>query len=262
MQEGDALRCLSSSGNVDSVFVIGYFRLEDDLDRILATLTKDAVLSRAIQQFYGLRLIRQDQWECLASFVLATNANIPRISKMVSAICERYGRPLEFEGEIFRSFPEPMALANARVEDLTQCGLGYRASFLKRVASSVAGGKVDFARLSSLEYEDSCKELLRELFGEKVLLGVGPKVADCVLLYSCGKDEAFPIDVWIAKVLARSFPLQFIQKINRRNSRDKKAKLSPAEYARVSRAVRAHFGSYAGYAQQYLYVAAREESRL
>lgn len=261
-QEGDVLRCISSSDPLDSVFVAGYFRLEEDLDRILATFTKDGVLSRAIQRFYGLRLIKQDPWECLASFVLATNANIPRIAKMVSAICEKYGRSVEFDGESFALFPEPTALAGATVGDLRKCGLGYRASFLKRVATSVVEGKVDFAQVSALKYEDSRKELLKELFGEKVLLGVGPKVADCVLLYSCGKDEAFPIDVWITKVLRKSYPRLFLSNLNRRVSGDQKGKLSPSGYAKLSNTVRAHFGQYAGYAQQYLFVAAREEGRL
>jgi N-glycosylase/DNA lyase len=99
---------------------------------------------------------------------------------------------------------------------------------------------------------------LKELFGEKVLLGVGPKVADCVLLYSCGQDEAFPIDVWIAKVLSRSFPRLFVSGTGRRVFPNQGGKISTAAYAKISEAARAHFGQHAGYAQQYLYMAARE----
>ena len=258
-QEGDVLRCSASSDLVDSVFITNYFRLDEDLGHVLASISKDKVVAGAVQRYYGLRLVKQDPWECLASFVLATNANIPRIKKMVSSICDRYGEAFEFEGETFRAFPAPGALAEATVAELRRCGLGYRAGYLKRVAAAVAAGRVDFARVSSLRYEESRKELLKELFGEKVLPGVGPKVADCVLLYSCGKDDAFPIDVWIARVLAKSYANLLGPTMRSRLARDGKVKLSPGDYEKISRSARERFGGYAGYAQQYLFLAAREQ---
>ena len=258
-QEGDVLRCTTSSDRVDGVFVTGYFRLDEDLGHVLASISKDRAVATAVQRYYGLRLVKQDPWECLASFVLATNANIPRIKKMVSAACGRYGEASEFEGERFWAFPAPEALAEARVADLRRCGLGYRAGFLKNVAAAVAGGRVDFAAVASLPYEEARSELLKELSGEKLLPGVGPKVSDCVLLYSCGKDEAFPIDVWIARVLARSYPTMLGPTMKSRLARDGKLKLSPGDYDRISASARKRFGSYAGYAQQYLYMAAREQ---
>ena len=258
-QEGEVLRCGSGSDYVDSSFVAGYFRLGEDLEHILATLTKDEVVTRAVQKLYGLRLVNQDRWECLASFVLATNANIPRISKMVSGISERYGEAFDFEGGTYKTFPRPEALADASMSDLKACGLGYRSAFLRRVAASVTEGKVDFSALDSMNYAEAKEVLLTELLGEKVLLGVGPKVADCVLLYSCGKDEAFPMDVWIMKVLATSYPRLLDPGMRRRYARGEKVKLSPGDYNRVSERVRSYFGPYAGYAQQYLYMAAREE---
>ena len=235
-QEGEVLRCSSSSDLADSAFVTRYFRLDEDLDHVLATISKDRMIARAVQKFYGMRLVRQDTWECLASFVLATNANIPRIRKMVSAVCEKYGEAFEFEGEPFRRFPSPAALAGASAVDLRECGLGYRAPFLKKVAAAVAEGRVDFAEVASLGYEEARKELLRELFGEKLLLGVGPKVADCVLLFSCGKDEAFPIDVWVARALARSYPRMLDPSMRSRLARDGKLKLSLRDYDRISAA--------------------------
>jgi N-glycosylase/DNA lyase len=256
-QEGDSLKCVSSNDLLDSGFVRGYFRLDDDLEGVLASIAKDPPITNAVQKFYGMRLMRQERWECLASFVLATNANIPRIKKMVSALCSRYGAALEFEGSRYFAFPRPEALAAAPTKDLRACGLGYRAPFLKRVARSVEDGRVDFTALVGLEYDGARKELLRELFGEKVLLGVGPKVADCVLLYSCGKDEAFPVDVWIARELAKSYPKIFGKTLRRRLAADGKVHLGLADYDRISKTVRAHFGRFAGYAQQYLYMAAR-----
>jgi N-glycosylase/DNA lyase len=258
-QEGDTLRCSSGSDHLDRSFVTSYFRLDEDLKHVLATLSKDEVITRAVQKLYGLRLARQDTWECLASFVLATNANIPRITKMVSGICAKYGNQFEFEGDMYNAFPSPETLAGASVGDLTSCGLGYRAPFLKHVSNSVAEGKVDFAALDSMKYDEARNVLLKELLGEKLLLGVGPKVADCVLLYSCGKDQAFPIDVWIARVLAKSYPRLLGQTLRRKYARDPKVKLSPTDYVKISERARSYFGPYAGYAQQYLYMAARED---
>jgi N-glycosylase/DNA lyase len=257
-QEGDVLRCSSSSDSVDSAFITRYFRLDEDLGHVLAKISKDRKMTRAVQKFYGMRLARQDPWECLASFVLATNANIPRIKKMVATVCEKYGETLEFEGEPYHAFPPAETLASAHASDLRGCGLGYRAPFLRHVASAVSDGKVDFATVASLEYEQARKELLRDLFGEKLLLGVGPKVADCVLLYSCGKDEAFPIDVWIARALAKSYPRMLETALRSRLARDGKLKLSPRDYDRISNSARKRFGAYSGYAQQYLYVSARD----
>ena len=259
-QDGEVLRCVSGSDLLDSLFVTRYFRLDDDLDHVLAAISKDDAISRACEKFYGLRLVRQERWECLASFVLATNSNIPRIKKMVEAICARFGTPIEFEGETYHSFPPPEALAGATLAELYACGLGYRAPFLKKVAASVVDDRIDFVALTSLKYEDARKLLLSELLGEKVLLGVGPKVADCVLLYSCDKDEAFPIDVWIAKVLAESYPRMMSPVLRKRYAKEGKVKLSPSDYAQISSRVRSYFGGYAGYAQQYLFMAAREQS--
>ena len=256
-QEGDSLRCSSASDMLGSGFVRNYFRLGDNLDDVLGSIAKDETITQAIQKFYGLRLIRQERWECLASFLLSTNTNIPRIRMMVSAICAKYGEPFDFEGVQFRAFPKPDALADASVADLRVCGLGYRAPFLKHVAASVAAGRVDFTELEKLDYEMARKELLVELLGEKLLLGVGPKVADCVLLYSLGKDEAFPIDVWIARELVRSYPRLFDPSIGKKLEGTKKLRLGLGSYDRISRAVRDYFGRYAGYAQQYLYMAAR-----
>jgi N-glycosylase/DNA lyase len=256
-QEGDSLRCATSSEALGSEFVRSYFRLEEDFEGVLASFSRDKMITRSVQKFYGLRLIRQERWECLASFLLATNANIPRIKKMVSSICEKYGEPFEFEGEVGHVFPWPGALATATIADLKSCGLGYRGAFLKHVAGAIDQGRINFGELASLGYSEARRDLLAKLFGEKVLLGVGPKVADCVLLYSLGQDSAFPIDVWIARELARSYPRLFARDLRRKLSVEGKARLTLRDYDRVSESARKHFGSYAGYAQQYLYMAAR-----
>lgn len=257
-QEGETLRCVSGSDWLDAAFLRRYFRLDEKFEEVLDSIMKDDRITQAVQRFYGTRLVRQDRWECLASFVLATNSNIPRIKKMIGAVCATYGDPIKFEGAEHHSFPKPEALAAAPINDLRGCGLGYRAPFLKRVASSIEEGRVDFSELALLDYQEARRTLLTELLGEKLLLGVGPKVADCVLLYSLGKDEAFPIDVWVARELAKSYPKLIPRDMRKKLAPGRKAKLARGDYERISSAVRSYFGKYAGYAQQYLFMMARE----
>ncbi len=259
-QEGDTLRCISGSDLLNGAFVRNYFRLDESLQDVLSSFMKDETMNQAVQKFYGMHLLRQERWECLASFVLATNSNIPRIRKMVAAICSRFGEPLQFEGVHYQAFPKPEALAAASVAELRESGLGYRAPFLKRVATSVDEGKVDFSEVSLQDYQEARRTLLKELFGEKLLLGVGPKVADCVLLYSFGKDEAFPIDVWVARELAKSYPKLLTPELRRKLAPKHAAKLARGDYDRLSSSARTFFGRYAGYAQQYLFMLARAEA--
>jgi len=258
--EADSIRCVSSSDVLGSAFLRRYFRLDEPFEDVLGSIAKDGVMREAVQRFYGLRLIQQERWECLASFLLATNANIPRIKKMVASVCEAYGDPFEFDGSETKTFPRPETLAEAELPGLVACGLGYRAPFLKRVAGAVASGKIDFTTLAEMEYEEARAELLRELLGEKVLLGVGPKVADCALLYSFGKDEAFPIDVWISRELVKSYPKLIPRRIRVKLRSETRAKLTSADYNEISKAAREYFGSYAGYAQLYLYSLGRSRS--
>ncbi len=256
-QQGNSLECVSSSETLDTAFARNYFRLEENLKEILPSIRKDEVITNAIQRFYGLRLLRQERWECLISFLLATNSNIPRIRRMITNVCNRFGGGLSYGGAEYRTFPTPEALAEATVTELVECGLGYRAEFVKRVARAVNDGKLELSELAILDYEQARELMLKELLGGKLLPGVGPKVADCVLLFSCDKDEAFPIDVWIGRALARYYP-------NLVRSKDRKKILSKATrslsgklYDSVSASARSYFGRHAGYAQQYLYMYAR-----
>jgi len=257
-QEADSLICSSSRAHLDGAFVRSYFRLDEDLERVLVSIMKDANMTKAVQEFHGLRLVRQGQWECLASFLLATNSNIPRIKQMVSNICSAFGTEVEFEDSLFRLFPPPSVLAEAKTSELERCGLGYRAPFLKRVAASVEEGRLDFSELTLVGYEQARRLLLSRLLGEKLLLGVGPKVADCVLLFSCDKDEAFPIDVWIARALSRLYPSLVEPKLRKKIGSSRGVGLTLKEYERLSATARKYFGRYAGYAQQYLFMMARQ----
>lgn len=259
-RDGEALTCRSSSEKLDGKFVANYFRLEEVPRPILDSIMGDSTMARAVQEFYGMRLIRQDPWECLASFVLATNSNIPRIRKMVSSLCSAFGERLTFEGAAYSTFPTAEVLAGASLTGLRSCGLGYRAPFLKRVAQAVAGGRLNLGELALRDYREAKQMLLSRLPGRKLLLGVGPKVADCVLLFSCRHDEAFPIDVWVARALLRFYPEMVPPGLRKKLGASSKKNLTNGEYEMISAAARRRFGRYAGYAQQYLFMLARSES--
>ncbi len=259
-QEGFTLFCSSSSEHLDSRFVHDYFRLGDDFGAIMASIPKDDAMTEAFERYRGLRLIRQDVWECLVSFVIATNTNIPRIRGMVSNLCDRFGDRVNFESLDYSLFPSPEQLASASVEDLTACGLGYRAKFVRDISWTVDSGFVNLDELRLQDYSRAKEILLERVLEKKTFLGIGRKVADCVMLFSCDKDEAFPIDVWIARALEGFYPHLFSADIMARlNSKvSGKGSLSDKTYDAISEAVRSHFGRYAGYAQQYLYHYARK----
>jgi N-glycosylase/DNA lyase len=259
-QEEASLVCVGGNEHLSPQSVHAYFRLDDDLERVYSRIMKDDHMTEAIQRYYGLRLIQQDVWECLVSFVIATNTNIPRIKLMISELCERFGEKAAFEGSQYALFPRPEVLADASLEDLIACGLGYRARFVKSVAQKVSSGKVDLEELKLLDYDRAREVLIERLLGEKTLLGIGRKAADCVLLFSCGKDSSFPIDVWMARVLAKYYPGLFDQQMaDRLNAHVSSAmRLSGGAYERISASMREYFGEYAGYAQQYLFHDARK----
>ena len=253
-QDAESLRCVSSSDSINSSFVSSYFRLDDDLAEVLESIDRDEVIREAIERFYGMRLIRQDTWECLASFSLATNANIPRITKMIDSVCRALGAATEFEGSAYRLFPTADAIRKSSLRSLRNLRLGYRAPFLKRIAENVAAsGKLELSSLTSLPYEEARRILVSRTKGRKLLLGVGPKVADCVLLFSAEKDDAFPIDVWVARVLVQRYPT-LLRPATRSRIMKGRGRLSAADYSAASSAARNYFGRHAGYAQQYLYM--------
>jgi N-glycosylase/DNA lyase len=239
-QIGDSLEF--EGADIESVK--DYFGLDDDLPKILSQISKDEHIEAAIKAFMGLRILRQDPWECLISYICATYKSIAAIEKMLLNLSEAFGEKVCYDGYDFYTFPTPEKLARATVEELTRCGLGYRAEYVSETAKIVFENGFEFERLRKLPYEEARGELLN-------FSGVGLKVADCILLFSLGKLDAFPIDVWIERVILKyymnHFSEEFIKKIS--------AKKSPAksEYEQMSLFGRNYFGEYAGYAQEYLY---------
>jgi N-glycosylase/DNA lyase len=225
-------------------FVQHYFGLNDDLEQISQCIAKDDYISKALRRFEGLRLVRQHPWACLISFICSTYKNIAAIELMLKKLSEKYGERQVFDGLEFYIFPTVEKLANASEDGLLECGLGYRAKYVHGTAKLILDENIDLEALKSLPYLDARKKLLE-------FPGVGLKVADCVLLFSMEKLEAFPVDVWVKRVILNHYtdklPAEVVRKMRSHNS------LTNKEYLTISGFARTYFGAYAGYAQEYLY---------
>ena len=240
----DGIEFRASSPSVDVNFVRRYLRLDDDLPAIYSRIERDRYVRAAVKRFCGLRLVRQEPWECLVSYICATFKNIPAIKQMILNLSRRFGSPLTFEGERFYSFPEASVLAEARLHELRLCKLGYRAEYVRENARIVAKDMLNLERLKDLPYMSAKRALVS-------LPGVGSKVAGCVLLFSLDKLEAFPIDVWMKRIMLKYYSQhlepEFVERLKKRSS------LSKSDYEVLDAFGRRYFGEYVGYAQEYLY---------
>lgn len=177
---------------------IPYFDLDRDYNALCERFRSDSQLEKAVSGCYGIRLLRQEPWEALCSFIISQNNNIPRIKGIVDRLCRLLGDHL---GGDDYAFPSPEKVAEAGIEGLAPIRAGFRAKYIIDAAKKVAGGEIDFDKI--LLPETSIDEGRDELIKIK---GVGEKVAQCTLLYGCGKVDAFPIDVWVKRILAEDYP--------------------------------------------------------
>ncbi len=240
----NALEVSSYPEHINGEYV---FRLDDDLNAIARKICKDSVMKEAVSTLKGLRLMRQEPYQCLLSFICATNTSIAMIRRMLASMCARFGRKIEYDGFKFYLFPEPKRLASASINDLCKCSVGYRARFIKQAASVIQSRKIDFENLKRTSYDDAKEELID-------VLGIGQKVADCILLFSLEKLDAFPIDIWIARAVSNYYANLFDRQLF-------EDKISPKTYRLLSTKMRKYFGPYAGYAQQYLYCYTRTKQK-
>ena len=228
------------------------FRLNDNLSDIFSSFSDDVLVSESINKYPGLRLMRQEPFQCMVSFACASNTNIPRIRRMLKNLCQNFGNRVIVDGSEFFTFPSVERLNTASQHDLLRCGLGYRTKAVKAIAESVVNGNLDSRDLMRLNYEEAKDELLK-------VYGIGNKIADCILLFSLEKLDSFPIDVWMSRVLYQNYGWLFN---NNQSSHvhDEKAlqKITAHEYRTVSKKAREYFGKYSGYAQQYLYYNIRQ----
>ncbi len=235
---GNGLEVKATPDDINNNLVRSYFRLDDDLSEILEEIGRDDFIRNCVQALFGLRLIRQEAWECLASYICATFNNIPRICGIVDRLCRSFGDEIDGYSSL-HNFPSAEVLSRRTCKELQNCGLGYRAPYLLGSASAVAEGHVDFDRLKRMPYQDAKFELMK-------LPGVGDKVADCVCLFALDKLEAFPVDVWVRRIITSNYAEHFVNGF-------KFSSLSPRRYREINAFGRKYFGRYSGYAQQYLY---------
>ena len=183
-----------------------YFSLDVDYAVIREEIVKirpsDTVLAEAMEYGKGIRLLKQDKWETLCSFIISQNNNIPRIRSLIEAISEKYGEQITFNGKTYYSFPDAKTVAKAGVDALRELKVGFRAPYIIDAASKVSSGEIDLDEIDNLPTE----ELLNKLMTIK---GVGLKVASCVSLFAYGRLDSFPIDVWIKRVLEKYYPEGF-----------------------------------------------------
>jgi N-glycosylase/DNA lyase len=243
-QVGERLIFQSFPEKATRKFIKRYLRLDDDLPKVLSEISKDKHVCRAVKLFNGLRISRQEPWECLISYICATYKNIPAIKKMINKISQRFGKKISFDRYEFYTFPKPIDLAQTSPTELRSCGLGFRAKRVLETTKILDRGNFSLEALKSIDYRSAKRELLS-------LPGVGPKVADCVLLFSLEKLEAFPVDVWMKRaainLYAGHFNPSFIDKVRRKGS------ITLKEYEAINAFGREYFGRYAGYAQEYLF---------
>ncbi|MGM5488187.1 MAG: DNA-3-methyladenine glycosylase family protein [Nanobdellota archaeon] len=213
------------AGTSDKRFIRHLFRLDEDFTPIKKALMKDPHTRASYEAFPGIRLMRQDPWECTVSYICSQVSNIPKIRSSLEQLSQSFGTPFRFNNQILYSFPEPGTLTCNKT--MRACGIGFRADYLQALNTEVKAGL-----LTDLDttYPQARDRLMR-------CKGIGEKVADCILLFSKGYDEAFPVDVWVRRAMHKHY-LQ-----------------APDKELREFMVKR--FSGYAGYAQQYLFMHTR-----
>ena len=221
------------------------FRKSDNFEKIIKEISKDKTLKDAAKRFPGLRLMRQDPFQCYITFIVSSNSSIQNIRLTLQRLSRRFGKKVSFGQNEFHLFPEPKKLADAPKSELLSCGLGYRAEFVKNAAKMVKEKKIDFDLLKKSDYHNARNSLLK-------VYGIGNKVADCILLFSLEKLESFPLDRWIIRSLEEYYPEEF--SLGGKTLTDKK-------YQAMHEKIVEHFGPHAGYCQQFLFKLIRESNQ-
>lgn len=218
-----------------------FFRKGDDFDKIARTISRDKIVRESIERFPGLRLLRQDPFQCYITFIASANSSIQKIEDMLQKLCKKFGERIDFDNREFFLFPKPQILAEAAISDLKTCGLGYRTKSIKLGSMAVVSGQIDFDLLKRQDYQ-TAKASLKKVFG------IGDKVADCIMLFSLEKLEAFPLDRWMIRVLQKYYGQRF----------DIGGSLTEKKYQDLHSQIVEHFGPFAGYSQQFLFKMERD----
>ncbi len=209
-----------------------YFDLNQDYEKIENEIKNiDEHINNALKNSSGIRILNQDFFETLISYIISANNNIPRISKSVNEISRKYGTKVIFENEEYYLFPTANQLKDVSIEDYRKCGVGFRDSYIYDTVNEILAGNIDMDKINEMPTDILRQTLLK-------LKGVGPKVADCILLFSCQRGEVFPIDVWVERVMSVLY-------FNETHGKMKKKDI--LKYADEK------FGKYSGIVQQHLF---------
>jgi len=210
-----------------------YFDFTRDYQSLIMNISSENdVMMKATEYGKGIRILNQDEWETLISFIISANNNIPRIKKIIQSFCEIFGDMVHYKGQKYYTFPTAEKLRGITADDLTDIRCGYRANYIVNAVEQINSGAVDLYHLKNVDTNSARTELLK-------IKGVGPKVADCILLFSMEKYDCYPMDVWIKKVTE----FYYFER-----------EATPKE---IQELARSNWGDYAGFAQQYLFYYAR-----
>lgn len=207
--------------------------LHHDLEDIFERFPEDSRLEKARQELWGLRIVQDEFFPCLISYLCSPQMRIPRIKKMHNQIARKYGELHETDGEKLLRFPTQKELSQASEDELRELGIGYRAKYISETLDILEDG-FNHSEMDKMEYIEARRHL-------KQLYGVGDKVADCILLFSKGFYQAYPLDTWALQAVEKHYPEHHSD-----------------DYDETSENLRNHFGDYSGYAQEYIFHAARK----
>lgn len=201
-----------SSSNMENIeeVIKKYFDLDVDYKSIENEISKiDKNVENAVKNSSGIRILNQDFFEMVISYIISANNNIKRISKSVEEISNKYGKNIMFEGKEYHLFPTINELKYVTEEEYKKCGVGFRARYLKNTIKYMLENNIDYDYIKALDTERAKKELMK-------MQGIGPKVADCILLFSLKKREVFPIDVWVERVMSKIYFKELNGKISKK----------------------------------------------
>ena len=242
--DGQDILKINKNGVIKSIrnLKTDFFRKNDNIEEIIKSISKDKTVKIAVKKFQGLRILRQDPFQCLISFIVSSNSNIPKIKSNMENISKKFGKKIKFQNQEFFLFPNPKKLAKVPINEITSCGVGYRAKFIKDAAKITDLKEIDFDYLKKSDYQNAKENICQ-------IPGVGNKVADCVLLFSLEKLEAVPLDRWIIRILEKYYGKKF--EINTKTITEK-------QYNILHKKIVNYFGPFAGYSQQFLFKMERE----
>jgi len=244
--DGQDVLKINKNGVIKSIrnLKTDFFRKNDNMQEIIKSISKDKTVKKAVKEYEGLRLFRQDPFQCLISFIISSNSNIQKIKNSLEKIAKKFGKKVKIQNKEFFLFLVPEKIAKATIDEIKSCGVGYRAPFIKEAAKMVILKKIDFEYLKKCDYHEAKKNIC-------LVPGIGNKVADCIMLFSLNKLESFPLDTWMIKILEKYYSKEF--KIETKT-------ITQKQYELLHEKIVNYFGPYCGYAQQYLFKMEREKN--